>query len=152
MRRLLFILAVVFLTGCGTIKQIPVETKTEIHYVDSLRVRDSVVIIPAEKEADIALPTDTLRLETSLAKAKAWVDTTTNTLKGILQNKTGITKEYVFKDRVEYRDSIQRVEIPVEVVKEKNKTPSGFWWLLGWFILSVIYITVKVYFKMRTSR
>lgn len=142
-----FFLLITIFGGCGIIKTVPVQSITEVHYVDSLRVRDSVVIIPAEKEADIALPTDTLHLETSLATADAWLDTATNTLKGILQNKTGITKEYVFKDRVEYRDSIQRVEIPVEVVKEKNKHYDYEKYLWIYVVLSLLATGLYLYIK-----
>ena len=142
-----FFLIITIFGGCGIIKTVPVQSITEVHYVDSLRVRDSVVIIPAEKEADIALPTDTLHLETSLATADAWLDTTSNTLKGILQNKTGITKEYVFQDRVEYRDSIQRVEIPVEVVKVKNKHYDYEKYLWIYVVLSLLATGFYIYIK-----
>ena len=148
MKRLItFFLLITIFGGCGIVKPVPVQSITEVHYVDSLRVRDSVVIIPAEKEADIALPTDTLHLETSLATADAWLDTTTNTLKGILQNKTGITKEYVFQDRVEYRDSIQRVEIPVEVVKEVKKHYEYEKYLWIYVVLSLLATGLYVYIK-----
>ena len=68
------------LTACATIKPVPVETIIQYQTRDSLVVRDSTVIIPKERIVDVVPVYDSLRLETSMAFAQAWVDTTTHTL------------------------------------------------------------------------
>lgn len=148
----IFLLLLIILSGCGIVKPVPVQSITEVHYVDSLRVRDSVVFIPAEKEADIAPPTDTLHLETSLATADFWLDTATNTLKGILQNKKGTTEKYKYRDRIQYRDSIQRVEVPVpvEVVKVKYKHYKYEKYLWMYVVLSLL--AAGLYLKLKKAK
>ena len=136
--------------GCGTIKPIPVETV--INYKDSTIVNtiDSIVYIPRERVVDIVPQYDTLKLETNKAKSEAWVDTTLHVLRGNIENKTGIEYKYIYKDRIEYRDSIVTKEVPVPVEIEKVKYRHTFWDKLAWLIsglsvsILIIYI-IKLY-------
>lgn len=136
--------------SCGTVKPLPpatnnttVKDSTVIHIVDSVRV------IPKEVIKDVVPQYDTLIMETSMAKSVSYVDTTTHTLKGTLNNKKGITEKIVYKDKLVYRDSIQIKEkpYPVEVVKEVTKYPKSYWWFLAYTVLSLIYFGVKIYLK-----
>ena len=91
MNKLISILLTLLLCiGCSTTTQIPVETI--INYKDStlIHIVDSIRYIPKERIVDVVPVYDSLTLETNMAKAKAWVDTTTHTLKGSLENKKGI--------------------------------------------------------------
>lgn len=144
-----YLVILLTLFGCGTIKPVPVETIIQYETRDSLVLRDSTVIIPVERVVDVVPPYDTLKLETSMAEALAWVDTTTHTLKGKLENKTGIQYKYLYKDRVEYRDSIVTKEIPVEVEKIVNKHYPYEKWLWMYFILSIAAIAFIIYSKIR---
>lgn len=138
MKKLILSILLLLLTvGCGTIKPIPVETV--INYKDStiINVVDSTVYIPVERIVDIVPVYDTLHLETTKATADAWVDTTMHVLRGKIENKTGIEYKYIYKDRIEYRDSIVTQDIPVEVEVEKI-VKTHFWYEKILWILSLL--------------
>ena len=84
MRKILYLAVLLSLAiGCGvTKKTIQIDHITETHYVDSTRWHDSTIyyIVPIEKYRDYTSLLDTLKLETSMAKAEAYVDTTNNIL------------------------------------------------------------------------
>lgn len=132
------ILFLLMMAGCKSPKH---TSTTIVRYIDSTVVlyRDSLITIEVPKERIVnivALP-DTLQMETSLATAKCWVDTTMspNTLRGELENKPDAVLEKVVylpsKERIVYRDSIQTKEVPVEVVKVKQRTPKWAWYAFG---------------------
>lgn len=148
---LLLILGILCLNGCGVTKPryIDVE-KVVTTYRDSTiyNVRDSIVYFPVEKIVDIVPVYDTLKLESSLAKATAYVDTNYHIIRGSLQNKPKIAKE----SHIEYKGKIvektdtvyvsKTLEVPVEVVK--YKVPKWCWFLLAFNILTIgIFIAVK---------
>lgn len=132
--------------SCKTIQYVPIESDTKIEYRDTTIYRDSIIYTPVEVVKEVVPQFDTLNIETSLATASAYVDTTTRTLKGKIENKKGITEKIKYKDRIVYRDSISRVEIPVpvEVVKEVK---THYWYEKLLWIFSIIglgAIAIKV--------
>jgi hypothetical protein len=143
--RILFLL-ILLVMSCGPIKQIPVETI--INYKDSTVVNtiDSVIYIPKERIVDVVAPYDTLKLETNMAKAEAYVDTTLHLLKGSIENKKGVTEKIKYKEKLVYRDSVVTkevpVEVPVEVVKHKHYWYEPILWLFA--LLSIGYIGLKL--------
>ena len=145
-RLLLFIL--LLLTSCSTIKYVPI--KGENIYHTEYITKDSIVYTPVEVIKEVAPELDTLYMETTVAKAKAYLDTNLNILKGEMKNK----KEIIYKDKIVYRDSIviQKQEIPVEVEVEKKVVPSWCWWLLGINILVVIGFAIRLYFRFRLKK
>lgn len=145
-RLLLFIL--LLLTSCSTIKYIPVKGE-DIYHTEYI-TKDSIVYTPVEVIKEVAPELDTLYMETSVAKAKAYLDTNLNILKGEMKNK----KEIIYKDKIVYRDSIiiQKQEIPVEVEVEKKVVPSWCWWSLIINILVMIYFIVRLYFRFRLKQ
>ena len=146
------IFSAIFFQSCSP-KVVPGgSTNTQVRDSVVIQVRDSVVITPIERVVDVAAVYDTLKMETSLAKSRAWLDTTNHMLRGEIQNKKQVQKEIKTEVKWQTRDSIVYKELPVPYEVVKTKHPAVFWWLLGWFILSVIYIIVKIYFKMRISR
>ena len=147
MKRLItIIISLLLCIGCGTIKPVPVETiynikdSTAIHYVDS------TIIVPVERIKDVVPQYDTLTMETSMAKSVSYVDTLTHTLKGTLENKKGVEYKYIFKDRIEYKDSIITKEVPVPVEVEKTVYKHYWYETMLWLLASVgvIMIVIKV--------
>lgn len=138
--------------SCATIKPKP-ETNTQINIKDSTVVHtiDSVVIRPVERVVDIVAQYDTLKMETSLAKANAYVDTTLHMLRGSIENKNGTKEKYIYKDKIVYKDSIvvKETKVPYEVVKEVTKIPKLFWWLLGSTILLVAWEVIRIIIKIK---
>ena len=99
---------------------------------------------------DLVAQYDTLNLETSLAKSQAYVDTTTHTLKGNIENKQGIQQQY--KEKIiyrEHRDTLWREkEVPVEVVKEKKVVPKWCWRLLVFDVVLFLVFAAWIYLKI----
>lgn len=149
------IISLCFLTACGVTHHLPPETEhTVVHYIDSIAWHDSTIIhyLTKERYVDITKPLDTLNLETSYAKAKAYLDTSMNVLKGSIENKdTPIETIIKWKEKTVYKDSIQVKEVPypVEVTKEVVKYPKSYWWLLIFSIISALYFGVKTYLKFK---
>lgn len=135
------------LVGCAMIRPVPVQTEIRYEIRDSLNLRDSTVLIPIEVVKDMVPPYDTLKMETTMAKAQAWVDTTTHTLKGALTNKQGVQYKYVYRDKIQYRDSLVYKEVPVEVEKIVKTHYPYEKWLWIYVILSLVlaatYICIK---------
>lgn len=147
--RYIALLFVLLMVGCKSTKQTiitPKEHEIKV-YRDSVVLRDSIVLIPIEKETDISKITDTLTLETSLAIAKSWIDD--EQLKGTIQNKeqhqnrvTTITKY------VEVRDTIIRyVPQPYEVIKEVRYIPKIYKYALIILCFILGYYGFKFYKK-----
>lgn len=148
---LIIVLIQLLLCSCGTQKYLPVteEIKEVIVMKDSVRYIDSVRVIPVERIVDIVPEYDTLFLETSIAKAEAYVDTTTHTLKGSIENKKEEQIRYV--ERIEYRERTDTlyVSLPEPYPVEVYKTPKWAWYTLGFSILMLLLIGFKIYLKIR---
>ena len=139
--------------SCGQIKYVPVETTTTTitNYRDSLRIKDSIRVIPIERYVDIVRPLDTLHLETSLAAATAYFDTTFNALRGEIHNKREIEEHHrevehsTAKADTVYVD--KKVPYPVEV--EKKVVPRWCWWSLVFNILGIAITGFLIYLKIK---
>jgi hypothetical protein len=151
------IISLLLLTACGVTHHLPPESEhTIVHYIDSIAWHDSTIIhyLTKERYVDITKPLDTLNLETSYAKAEAYLDTSMNVLRGSIENKdVPIETVIKWKEKIVYKDSIQVKEIPypVEVPKEVTKYPKTYWWLLAFSILSAAYFGVKTYLKFKLA-
>lgn len=127
-RLLVYLLFGTLVFGGCKVQYVPVETIKEVHIKDSVYFRDTLVRVELEKArlSDFVNVGDTLVLSTDLARSTAFVDTTSGTLKGTLENiKKYVEKPVQFKERIVYRDSIVKQEIPVPVEVEKiiKRTP-----------------------------
>ena len=120
-------------------------------YRDSVIIKDSTVLIPVEKIVDLVRSYDTLKLETSLAKSTAYIDTTTYTLRGSLENKSKVQ----FIDRIVYElkethDTIYHDKpAPYPVVEIQRKSPLFtriFAWIGGLLALAVVAKIANKYF------
>ena len=144
MKRILFLILLLFVS-CSTIKYVPVKGE-DIYHTEYI-TKDSIVYTPVEVIKEVVPELDTLYMETTVAKAKAYLDTNLNTLKGEMKNK----KEIIYRDKIVYRDSIviQKQEVPVEVEVVKKVVPSWCWWMLGINILVIIVFAIRLYFRFR---
>ena len=140
--------AFLIIVSCGTIKK-SLEDRTEVRIKDSVAVNivDSTVIHTKSVYKDYSGLLDTLTLEVEgKAKAKAWADTSKNLLVGKLEVEPSTDRvKTIFKDRIEYRDSI-KIERKIET-KEIVKTPAWAWRLLGFNVLVLIGAGLWLYFK-----
>ena len=142
------LLGFLLLVSCSPkIVYVPVETNTNVRDSVVVSYRDCTIVVPVERVVDIVRDYDTLFLSTSIAQAKAYIDTTTHTLKGSIENKQQIIYKYIYKDKIKVKDSLVYVEKPYPVDKPVKYVP---WYykilsLIGIIgLLSVIiYILVK---------
>ena len=146
MKRIVLIFLLVFVVcSCGPVRYIPVEKNETINIRDSVILRDSTVITYLQKEKikEVVPELDTLIMETTYVRSKSYLDTTTNTLQGTLEqlDSVPVKTKIVFKDRIITQEKIVEKEIPVEVVREKKVTPKWIWWSLGLnFLIFVIFV------------
>lgn len=151
MKKILTIISLIILTSCGLCHHLPPETNVSVRDSVRVEIRDSINWIPKERIVDIVPAYDSLKLETSLAKAIAYVDTTTHTLKGSIENKQGYKEQ--FKEKIVYKEKRDTtiIKVPVEVVKEKKVTPRWAYWTLVITLLTLGYIGLKIYLRLRTK-
>ena len=142
--------------GCSTTRYVPVkETEKEVtNHKDSIRIKDSIVVIPVERIVDVAPVYDTLKLETTQARAKAYVDTTLHLLRGSIENKD--------KAKTEVREVIKFVErtdtlyidkpVPYEVEKQVRYVPAiyklSLIFMIATIVLTVIRLILRYKFKI----
>lgn len=148
----IFTLAILFV-GCAAQKSVVVQSKEEVKTIlrDSVVIRDSIVITPIERIVDIVPQYDTLHLQTSLAKSKAWVDTTTHSLRGEITNK----EQTQNKNRIEVK-YVNRVDsvfiekpIPYEVIKEIKYVPKVYKWSMGFSIIVLLAVFGTIIWKLK---
>ena len=152
----LFIVFTVFLlsfVGCSTTRYVPVkEIEKEVtNYKDSIRIRDSIVVIPVERIVDIVPQYDTLKMETTQARAKAYVDTTLHLLRGSIENKNNSKTEVreVVKF-VERTDTLYIEEpVPYEVEKRVRYVPAFFKFTALFFVGVILLIIIRIVLKYK---
>ena len=152
----LFIVFLLSFVGCSTTRYTTVSgvEKEVTNYKDSIRIRDSIVVIPVERIVDVVPAYDTLKLETTQAKAKAYVDTTLHLLRGSIENKG--------KAKAEVREVVKFVEkidtlyiekpVPYEVEKQVRYVPAiyklSLIFMIATIVLTVIRLILRYKFKI----
>lgn len=152
--------AVMIVVGCSTIKQVPISTDTQVHYIDStvINIKDSVRIIERSRWKDYGGLLEELRIRGNRAEMTAWIDTTRNIINGSLEEDPLEEKtRIVYRDRWKVRDSLVFKDrpVPVEITKEVKVIPK-FWKFTGivgiLFLIGFLTITgwkVYKFFKFR---
>lgn len=145
MRNWALILICFLVCGCGTTRYVPVKEIEHVRDTVILKADTVRMAIPVEKIVEVVPAMDTLRMETSVAKAMAYADTATGTLKGKIEN-----KPYQQKKEIQHTEKIRtvekRVEVPVEVVKWKYRIPHWVWYSLGLnlLFLFILFLRIKI--------
>lgn len=102
-------------------------------YKDSLiYTTDTIAIdVPYEKVVWLVPALDTLKMETSVAKSTTWLDTTTCTLKGELENKkVQLEKEIEIAHHYKVLERTVTLEKTKYITKTKNKIPRWVWYMV----------------------
>lgn len=143
----LLILVALLLNACGAPKYITVK---ETEYIkDTVKIKaDTVKVeVPKEVVVNVVPELDTLRMETSVAEAEAYLDTLTQTLKGSLKNKkTELKKEIQTIEKTKFVERKVEVPVPYEVVK--TKVPRWAWVLLAFNVSLLIGFIIKLKFRL----
>lgn len=140
------ILFCLLLSGCGTTKYVPVKETEYVRDTVILKADTVRLTIPVEKIVEVVPAMDTLRMETSVAEAEAYLDTLTQTLKGQLKNKkTELKKEIQTIEKTKFVE--RKVEVPVEVLKWKYRIPHWVWFSLGFNMLFLLILILRIKIK-----
>ena len=151
---LIFTLSLLFM-GCASTKsvvEVPVKDKEIIEYRDTTIYLEKIVEVPVpiEKVVEVASKLDTLFMETSVAKSKAWVDTTNNVLRGNIENKKTALKGKVDTCFVvEYIDRVIEKEIAVEVPIEKPYIPKVAWLCIIFTCCWIVWNIAKIFLRFK---
>lgn len=148
MKRFILFLVMFLVMGCGIcrkVQYVPVESKTDSVLVEKL-VRDTVSIeIPGETVYVVAQ--DSSHLETKWSVSEAKIDSTGRLHHSLINKDIKIDKEIVYKE-IEKRVEVEK-EVPVEVEVPVRYVPDYYKWINGLFWGLVIFIVLKVYFKIK---
>ena len=141
------ILFCLLLSGCGTTKYVPVKETEYVRDTVILKADTVKLTIPVEKIVEVVPAMDTLRMETSVAKAEAYLDTLTQTLKGQLKNKkTELEKEIQTIEKTKFVERKVEVPVPYEVVK--TKTPLWAWIMLSVNVGLLVGFLIRLKFRL----
>ena len=145
----LLLLVFCLLLGCGSIKEIPVQTVEKVVVKDSvIFIRDSVLVeVPVEKIVQV-LPADTTsQIATSLAFSEAKITSgiLTHSLEQKGQIKAKIDTFYV----TQIKEVEKYVDVPIEVIVEKKYIPSWAWISLIINIVITLLIVFRIYLKTK---
>lgn len=147
MKNWALILICFLVCGCGTTRYVPVKEIEHVRDTVILKADTVRMTIPIERIVEVVPAMDTLRMETSVARAMAYADTATGTLKGKIEN-----KPYEQKKEIQYIERIRtvekRVEVPIEVVKWKNRIPVWVWYSLGLNLLFLFILFLRIKIKL----
>ena len=152
-RFILYIIFILSFVGCSTTRYVPVkETEKEVvNFKDSIRIRDSIVVIPVERIVDVVPAYDTLKLETTQARAKAYVDTTLHLLRGSIEHKDKAKNEVREVIRfVERTDTIYiEKPVPYEVEKKVRYVPAIYKLSLIFMIAAIALTVIRLFLRYK---
>ena len=132
------------LVSCTVTKYVPVETIKEVSVTEL--VRDTVIIYKPSKDSISIQTKDTIsHLETSLAVSEASISD--GLLKHSIKNKDSLKVKIEYKDRIV--EKIVKKEVPVEVIREVYKTPKWCWYLLGFNVILLLGLIIKLVIKWK---
>lgn len=135
--------------GCGSIKEVPVQTVEKIVYRDTtIHIKDTVKIeVPKEVVKEIVPQDTTSILRTSVALSEAKVE------KGMLHHKLSqigqVKAQIDTVVTVQYVDKIIEKEVPIKVEVEKKHIPNWAWISLIINVVILLLISFKIYLKFR---
>lgn len=145
---LIQILSIVLMVSCSNIKYLPIPIeRTEIKvYRDTIKIIDTITIIPQVEIRTVVPKMDTLRLECPTATAMAWNDSIY--LRGAIKS-----REIKSTNRSEYRSKTDTVyvnkETPVEVEKSVPYVPKFYKWCLVYSIVSIAVIALMLWLRIK---
>lgn len=145
---ILFAWVAILACSCATPKYITVKEKEYIKDTVLIKADTVKVDIPVEVKVNVVPELDTLKMETSVAEAEAYLDTLTQTLKGTLKNKkTELKKEIQVVEKTKYVEHKVEVPVPYEVVK--TKTPLWAWIMLSINVGLIVGFLLILFLKFR---
>lgn len=150
MKKVLLVLLILMITGCGInrVIQVPVETKIDSIVVEKIVERIDTVNIEVPGESVYVIRQDSSHLETAVATSDAKIDSTGMLHHNLVNKDVNLKKEIVYKDKIiEKRVEVEK-EVPVEVQVPVKYVPDYYKWIniLFWCIVGtgLIFVIFKV--------
>lgn len=153
MKKFLILTFALLLMGCAATKPatVPIQSSTIIEYRDTTIYLEKVIEVPmpVERVVEVVPRFDTLRMETGVAKAECWADTTNRVLRGRMENKqTSLKGKIDTCFVVEYVDRYTDKEVVVEVPVDVPYIPKFAWLCIiftcCWAVLKIAKIIWKL--------
>lgn len=150
MKKIISILSILILGSCTVYKYLPAENNTTVRDSVCITFKDSTIFHHRTVNRDYAGLLDSLKIKGAHSSMKAYADTSNFTIKGELREEP-IKERIVYKDRIQYRDSIRTVEkpVPYEVEKPVKYIPKIYKWSMAFSIFIILLIAAWIYFKIR---
>lgn len=153
----IFLIPLLLLSGCGTLKKNTESENTKVIYIETEKIVMDTVTVEAPVEVTMTYSglRDTLKMETSIARAKAYIDENEMQLVGSIENKSAqIEKVVPLKYKTITRDSLifQTKEIPVPYEVIKTKIPKWCWWLLLINIAVIVIVILKFLINFKAAK
>ena len=136
-----------FLTGCSTQKYLPA-SNIKIISKDSLVVHTELVSVAIPNESHSIITKSKSHLETSVATSDAEIDSLGLLHHTLTNKKDSLKREIQYVDKIVYRDSIERREVPVEVEKPVPYIPKFHQFTFVLFWIFVLFIVIKLLRKL----
>lgn len=121
----------------------------QIEYIEKIIekeivVKDTISVpLPVEVIKEVVPQMDTSVVETSLAKATAYIDTTTKTINHKIENKRdSIRTEIIYKDKIVEKIVEKEIPVPVEVIEYKRD--KIYWIAIAISLLWIVGILRKL--------
>jgi hypothetical protein len=141
-----------FYTGCTKVIYVPTQAETIIEKVDSLvYFRDTITIqVPQEIIKEVLPIIDTSKIETSVAKSTAYLDTINRKLIHTLQNKdTQLKSKIDTIVKVQYLNKLVEKEIIQEVPVEVPFIPNWGKYLIAYGAICAVWTIAKIWLKFK---
>ena len=154
MKKIVFFTLAIIFVGCAVTKPatVPIQSETIVEYRDTTIYLDKIieVPVPVERVVEVVPRFDTLRMETSVAKAECWADTTNRVLRGRMENKqTSLKGKIDTCFVVEYIDRYTDKEVAVEVPVDVPYIPKFAWFCIIFTCCWSAVIIAKLIWKFK---
>lgn len=152
---LILLLLLLLTVGCAANKKvtyIPTQTVEKIEYRDTtIHIRDTIrVPIPVERVVEVVPQLDTLKLETSVATATAYLDTNSRQLRGNITNKrTTLPAKIDTVFLVTYKNHYLEKPIIQEVEKPVPYVPKFAWICIIYTCTTVLLLIILGILKLK---
>ena len=135
------------ISGCSAPRLLP-SSNIKIISKDSLVVQTKLLSVAIPNESHSIITKKKSHLETSVATSDAEIDSLGMLHHTLNNKKDSIKTKIQYIDKIVYRDSIERREVPVEVEKPVPYIPKFHQFTFVLFWIFVLFVIVKLLRKL----
>ena len=135
------------ISGCSAPRLLP-SSNIKIISKDSLVVHTELVSVAIPNESHSIITKSKSHLETSVATSDAEIDSLGLLHHTLVNKKDSIKTKIQYIDKIVYRDSIERREVPVEVEKPVPYVPKFHQFTFVLFWIFILFVIVKLLRKL----